>query len=41
MKSEAVNIPCEVSLSVWINLCNGGGAVKKVPEKEEEQEELT
>lgn len=41
MNSEAVNIPYEVSLSVWINLYNGGGMVKKVPEKEEAQEELT
>lgn len=41
MKSEAVNIPSEISLSGLINLYNGGGMVKKVPEKEEAQEELT
>lgn len=41
-KSEAVNIPSEISLSAWINLYNGGGGVvKKVPEEEEAQEELT
>lgn len=40
-KRKAVNIPSEVLRSVQINLRNGGGVVKKVPEKEEAQEELT
>lgn len=39
--SQAVNIPSEASAPEWINLYNGGGTVKKVPEEEEAQEELT
>lgn len=38
---QAVNIPSEASAPEWINLYNGGGTVKKVPEEEEAQEELT
>lgn len=38
---KLVNMPSEISLSVRINLYNGGGVVKKVPEEEEAQEELT
>lgn len=41
MNTEAGNIQSEVSLSARINLYNGGGVVKKVPEKEEAKEELT
>lgn len=39
--SQAVNIPSEAWAPEWINLYNGGGTVKKVPEEEEAQEELT